>query len=117
MMALIAEIISWILLLIGSALTVIGAFGLVRLPDFFTRLHPAGITDTLGASLILLGLAVQAGWTLVALKLLLIILFLFFTSPTSSHAAARAALADGLRPKDVEELPTDISPEVRESGE
>jgi multicomponent Na+:H+ antiporter subunit G len=97
-MALIADIVSWILIVAGSGFMIIGAIGLVRMPDFYSRLHPAGLTDTLGAGLLLLGLCLQAGFTIVALKLLLIIVFLFFTSPLSSHVTARAALSAGLKP-------------------
>jgi multicomponent Na+:H+ antiporter subunit G len=83
----------------GSLLMVVGALGLIRMPDFYTRMHAAGITDTLGADLILLGLMVQAGFSLVTVKLLLIGAFLFFTSPTSTHAIANAALTAGLKPQ------------------
>jgi len=98
MMSIVLDILSWILLLGGSAVVVIGAIGLIRMPDFYTRLHPAGVTDTLGAGMILSGLMLQAGLSLITIKLLMILVFLFFTSPTSSHATARAALADGLKP-------------------
>jgi multicomponent Na+:H+ antiporter subunit G len=97
-MSIVIDILSWFLLLGGSVVVVIGAFGLIRMPDFYTRLHPAGVTDTLGAGMILLGLILQVGFSLIAVKLLMIILLLFFTSPTSSHATARAAMADGLKP-------------------
>ncbi len=97
-MSFVVDTISWLLLLTGSFVVVIGAFGLIRMPDFYTRLHPAGVTDTLGAGLIILGLIFQVGFNLIAVKLVLILLFLFFTSPTSSHATARAAMADGLKP-------------------
>ncbi len=90
--------LSWLLLLAGAAFVIIGAFGMLRLPDFYSRLHPAGLTDTMGAGLILLGLLLQAEVAIVAVKLLLIAGFLLFTSPTSGHATARAALAAGLRP-------------------
>ena len=92
------EIASWILLLIGSAFCVIGATGLLRMPDFFTRMHAASVVDTLGAAFILLGLMLQAGLSLVTVKLLAIGLLLFFTSPVATHALARAALARGVRP-------------------
>lgn len=97
-MALFADIASWALIVAGSVFLVIGGIGLNRMPDFYSRLHPAGLTDTMGAGLLLLGLCLQAGLTLVTLKLLLIAVFLFFTSPVSSHVTARAALAAGLRP-------------------
>ena len=82
----------------GSIFVLIGGFGLIRLPDFYTRLHAAGITDTLGAELILLGLMFQAGLSLVTVKLILISLFIFFTSPTATHAVANAARVMGLKP-------------------
>ncbi|MFO1428808.1 MAG: monovalent cation/H(+) antiporter subunit G [Candidatus Competibacteraceae bacterium] len=90
---------SALLLAGGMAILLIGSLGLLRMPDFYTRLHPAGMTDTLGAGLVLLGLMLQAGPTLVAIKLLLILLLLWFTSPVASHALARAALSDPENPK------------------
>lgn len=90
---------SWMLLLIGGAFCVIGAVGLLRMPDFFTRMHAASIVDTLGAAFILLGLMLQAGPTLVTVKLVAIGVLLFFTSPVATHALARAALARGVEPE------------------
>ena len=98
MIELILNLISAGLLAAGSIFILIGAFGLIRLPDFYTRLHAAGITDTLGAELILLGLMFQAGLSLVTVKLILISLFIFFTSPTATHAVANAARVMGLKP-------------------
>lgn len=98
MIELILNLISAGLLAAGSIFVLIGAFGLIRLPDFYTRLHAAGITDTLGAELILLGLMFQAGLSLVTVKLILISLFIFFTSPTATHAVANAARVMGLKP-------------------
>ena len=97
-MAMIVDALSWIFLLTGSFLGISGGFGILRFPDFFTRLHAAGVTDTLCAALILLGLMMQAGWGLVAVKLFFIILFVSFTSPVAAHALARAALHGGLKP-------------------
>ncbi|VAX10320.1 Na(+) H(+) antiporter subunit G [hydrothermal vent metagenome] len=96
---MIIDILSWICLLAGGALGIIGGIGIHRFPDFYSRLHAAGIADTLCAMLILLGLGLQAGWTIAAFKLALIFVFLFFTSPTASHALANAALHSGLKPK------------------
>ena len=81
-------------LLTGGLFGVVGGIGLIRFPDFYSRLHAAGITDTLCALLIIAGLLIQAGLALVSIKLLLILLFLLFTAPTASHALARAAMAD-----------------------
>ena len=97
-MSLVADVASWLLLSAGAAFVVIGSIGLLRLPDFYSRLHPAGLTDTLGAGLMLLGLAAQSGASLVTVKLIIIIVLLWLTSPTSTHATARAALAAGLQP-------------------
>ena len=98
MIELILNLISAGLLAAGSIFVLIGAFGLIRFPDFYTRLHAAGITDTLGAELILLGLMFQAGLSPVTVKLILISLFIFFTSPTATHAVANAARVMGLKP-------------------
>lgn len=92
------DILSWACLLLGGFFSMVGGIGILRFPDLFTRFHAAGITDTLGAGLILLGLMLQAGWTLVTVKLLLILAFGFFTSPTATHALAKAALHGKLRP-------------------
>ena len=68
------------------------------MPDFYTRVHAASVSDSVGAALVLLGLVLQAGWTLVAAKLLIIGLLIFFTSPAATHALAKAALERGLLP-------------------
>jgi multicomponent Na+:H+ antiporter subunit G len=90
------DILSWILLVAGGAFCVIGALGLVRLRSFFPRTHAASVLDSAGAGLILAGLLLQAGWTLVAVKLLFIGLLIFFASPTATHALANAALERGV---------------------
>jgi len=108
-MSLAAEIASWVLLLAGSLFAVIGGVGILRLPDFFSRMHGGGITDTLGAGLILTGLAVQSGLSLVTVKLVLILAFLLVSSPTSAHALAKSALAHGLGPKTLRDLEEDRS--------
>ena len=92
------EALSWLLFLLGGAGVVIGAIGIVRFPDFYTRLHAAGITDTAGAELILLAMILQAPNWLVVAKLVFIGFFLFMTSPVSTHAIAHAAWVVGLRP-------------------
>ncbi|MGW8268897.1 MAG: monovalent cation/H(+) antiporter subunit G [Burkholderiales bacterium] len=92
------DIASWALILIGGAFCITGAIGLLRMPDFFTRMHAASIVDTLGAAFILLGLVLQAGFSLVTVKLIAIGVLLFFTSPVATHALARAALARGVQP-------------------
>ena len=89
--------LSWFLLISGSVFCVIGGIGLVRLPDVYARTHAASITDTMGAGLILFGLMLQAGWTLVMVKLIMVLAFLWATSPTAGHALAKAASGMGVR--------------------
>ncbi|WP_300541413.1 monovalent cation/H(+) antiporter subunit G [Maricaulis sp.] len=82
----------------GLVFVLAGAIGVIRLPDFYTRMHSAGVTDTLGAELIVLGLVLQAhDWQTVA-KLALVGLLLFLTSPTATHAIANAAHRAGHKP-------------------
>ncbi len=90
--------LSWMCLLAGGALALTGGIGLLRLPDVYTRMHAVGVTDTLGAGLMLAGLMVQGGLSLVTIKLALIFVFLVFTSPTATHALARTAMYSGLEP-------------------
>jgi multicomponent Na+:H+ antiporter subunit G len=98
MMDVLLEILVWILLLTGSLFAIVGGIGLVRLPDLFSRMHGSGITDTLGAGSILLALMLHSGATLVTFKLGAVLFFLLLTSPTATHALARSALAEGIRP-------------------
>jgi len=91
-------LLQWTLIVIGSTFVIIGGVGLIRFPDLFTRFHAAGVTDTLGAGCIIAGLMIQAGFTLVCFKLFLILVFLFITSPTATHALAKAALHGGVTP-------------------
>jgi multicomponent Na+:H+ antiporter subunit G len=112
MAAIILDVLSFVLIGIGSFSLIIGAVGVLRLPDVYTRMHAASITDTLGAGTIILGLIIQAGLTLVAGKLFLILIFLFFTSPASSFALAHAALSSGVKPI----LNADLREDDRESS-
>lgn len=91
-----------VFLLLGSAFAVVGGIGLLRLPDFFTRIHAAGITDTMGAGLILTGLMLEAGVSLIAAKLALILAFLWISGPTATHALAKSAIESGLEPHERE---------------
>ena len=95
-MDLLLDIVSAVLLLTGGFFVFVGGFGVMRMPEFFTRMHAASLTDTGGAALILIGLMLQGGLTLVPLKLAAIFLFLFLTSPTASYALANAALLSGV---------------------
>lgn len=98
-MTALVDTLSWALLLAGGFFCVVGSVGLLRMPDFFTRMHAASVIDTLGAGLVLLGLVLQAGFGLVAVKLLMVGVLIFFASPTATHALARAAMARGLQPQ------------------
>lgn len=95
----ILEIFSYVFLLSGVFFVLVGTVGVIRLPDFYTRLHAAGLVDTLGCLLIVAGLVLQAGFNLVSIKLLLILLFILFTSPVAVHALAKAASHGGIMPK------------------
>lgn len=99
LMDTVIHVMSWLCLAGGGVFCIIGAIGLIRMPDFFTRMHAASVIETLGAGLLLLGLMLQAGLTLVSAKLLVIGLLIFFTSPTATHALVKAALARGLSPE------------------
>ena len=92
------DLVSWACLILGSIFCIVGGIGLLRLPDFYSRMHGGGITDTLGAGLVLMGLMVQGGLSLVTVKLIMIFLFLLLVSPTSTHAVAKAAFTSGLKP-------------------
>ncbi|HSN54603.1 MAG TPA: monovalent cation/H(+) antiporter subunit G [Candidatus Sulfomarinibacteraceae bacterium] len=98
------EVLSWVLILAGSVFVVIGGVGLLRLPDFYTRIHAAGITDTLGSWLIVIGLILHEGLTLNAAKLVMLLFLLLATSPLASHALAKAAYLRGLDPLQGREL-------------
>ena len=134
------EVLVWILLIGGMFFSIVGGIGLLRLPDVFSRMHGSGMTDTLGAGLILGGLTVHAiaatvllrntepgaevvlnglqhhsGLGLVAVKLIAVLFFLLVTSPTSTHALCRSALAEGVRPWTLDEG-NDEADEVRPSN-
>ena len=97
-MAILLDIVTGVFLLVGSVLILIGGWGLIRLKDVFARMHAAGMVDTLGLALILVGLMFQGGFTLVTFKLFLIFVLVLYTSPTVTHALARAVLAGGIEP-------------------
>ncbi len=92
-------IVSWILLLTGGFFVFVGGVGALRMPDLYTRMHAASLTDTLGTLLMLLGLVLQSGWTLASAKIFAILLFLMLTAPTAAYALANAARLAGLAPK------------------
>lgn len=97
-MDIVVNVLSGICLLVGGFLLFSGALGLLRFPDFYTRMHAAGVTETLASGFILLGLMLLAGWGLVLAKLIMILLFILITSPTASHALAKSAQHGKLAP-------------------
>jgi len=106
-MEMVLDILSWVAIVGGLFFMLVGTLGVLRLPDVYTRLHGAGMTDTMGAGLLLLGMALQTivdmmhgetAYWLVLVRLVLIYGFLLFTSPIATHALARAGLAGGVEP-------------------
>lgn len=93
------NILSWFLLSAGGGFVLIGGIGALRMPNFYTRMHAASLTDSMGAILILTGIMIQAGFSLATIKLLTILLFLLLTGPTASYALANAALLSGMKPQ------------------
>lgn len=85
--------------LAGAFLCIVSAIGILRFPDFYTRIHAASVTETSGASLLLIGMALMAPHWLILVKLLCIFIFLFLTNPTSTHALVNAAHVAGLQPR------------------
>ena len=103
-MSLLSDVLSWALILGGCFFILVGALGLLRMPDVFTRLHAHGVIDTMGAGMILGGLMFQTGLGLVTFKLVLVLVLVWFSSPISTYALARAALKSGEEPYWNEEL-------------
>ena len=97
-MAVVIDILSWVLLSLGGVSVLIGGVGALRMPDLYTRMHAASVTDSMGSILVLLGIMLQSGWSLATIKLAAILLFLLLTGPTASNALASAALLAGTRP-------------------
>ena len=96
---LVIDITSWLLLSAGGVFVFIGGLGALRMPDLYTRMHAASVTDTIGPALIIIGIILQAGFTLASVKLVAILLFLLLTGPTASNALASASLLAGNRPE------------------
>jgi multicomponent Na+:H+ antiporter subunit G len=98
MIAIVHLVGQW-LVAVGVTVAIVGAIGIVRFPDVYTRLHAAGVTDTGGATLAIVGLMLVSGLSLVTLKLAILWVFLMLTSPAASHALANAAFGSGERPQ------------------
>lgn len=106
-MDLVLDVLSWASILAGLFFMIVGAVGVLRLPDVYTRLHAAGMTDTMGAGFLILGMCFhtvqgmlhgETTWWTVLVRLVLVYGFVLFTSPIATHALARAGLAGGLEP-------------------
>lgn len=94
----IIDFVSTSLMAFGVFIMLSGALGVLRMKDFFSRLHPAGAADCFGAPLVLLGAVVHYGFTVMSLKIAFLVLLLFIASPTATHILAQAALAAKLKP-------------------
>jgi len=92
------DIISTLFMAIGAFFMITGALGLLRLPDFYTRLHATGKCDTLGEVLIIAGCMIYEGWSLLTIKLFLVAAFYLFAGPTATHAIMKAAYVTGVKP-------------------
>ena len=100
-LSLLIQILSWVSIVIGSCLMVIGAVGMHRFTDFWARLHAASVIESGGMIFLLLGMCLQASDWLIFFKLAFIGLFLFITGPTATHAVAKAALSEKSKEKSI----------------
>jgi multicomponent Na+:H+ antiporter subunit G len=107
---MILDVLSFLMLALGGLFVFLGGLGALRLPDLYTRMHAASLTDSLGTLLTLGGIMLQSGWSLATVKLLTILFFLMLTGPTAAYALAHAALRSDEIP------PPDAAPGVGRSG-
>lgn len=98
-MDIVITISSGLCLFIGSFLCISGGIGILRFPDFYTRMHAVSVTDTLGAGMILVGLMINSTDFLLFSKLVMVLLLTLLVGPTTSHVLAKAALHNGLTPE------------------
>jgi multicomponent Na+:H+ antiporter subunit G len=116
-MPVLVDIVSWLLIIAGSFFTVVGALGLLRMPDVFTRMHAASVIDTLGVGFLIFGMILQVGLSLVTLKLLILLALFFFTAPVVTHALARVCLHERIDPLLAEDRrPSAKAPRSRGKG-
>ena len=104
MLATLLDILSWLLLSIGGLFAFVGGLGALRMPDLYTRMHAASVTDSVAPIMIITGLVLQSGLSLASIKLIAILLFVLLTGPTASNALASAALLSGQKPERVKPL-------------
>ncbi len=95
----ILTIVSWLFLGLGSFFYLVGAFGLFRMPDVFTRMHAVSVSDTLGVGFLITGMAIETGWSLNTARLIIILAIMLYSGPIATHALAQAALHAGVKPK------------------
>lgn len=91
-------IVSGILIFAGCFFMIAASIGVLRLPDFYTRIHAGSKADSLGQTLVILGLIVFEGFNLVSIKMLLIIVFIYIANPTAAHSIVKTAWVSGLKP-------------------
>ncbi len=103
-MEMLIDIISWLLMTSGGFFVLVGGIGALRMPNLYTRMHAASVTDSIGPILVIGGLMLQAGMTLASIKLAAILVFLLLTGPTASNALASAAMLSGHRPELAQEM-------------
>ncbi len=103
-MAVFLDILSWLFISIGGFFCIVGALGVYRFPDIFSRMHAQGVIDTGGVGFILLGLILQSGFTLVSARLFLLGAFIFFISPPITYMFVRTLLHYGDTPVGTEHL-------------
>ena len=92
------EILSGLCIAVGVVALLTGSLGLIRLPDLYSRTHAVGMMDTAGVGFIILGLIIHEGFTLISVKLALVGIFMFFTSPIATHAVSQVAYRSGVKP-------------------
>lgn len=109
-MEIVLHSISILLILIGSFLCLSGGVGLLRFPDFYTRMHAASVTDTLATAMIVIGLILQTSELIIIFKLLLILVLTLFIGPTASHSLAKIALRNNVLPLTVDK---EVTPSKR----
>jgi multicomponent Na+:H+ antiporter subunit G len=116
MIGTVIDLVSWVLIALGAFFTLVGAFGVVRMPELFTRMHAASVTDTLGAGFLILAMALQGGLSLVTLKLLFLLILFVFMGPVVTHALAQAALHEGTPPLLTEDRRGERANEAADAG-
>lgn len=113
----IREIITAVFLALGCFLILVGSVGVLRFPDFYSRMHAVGKTDTLGQAFILMGLVAYEGLSMVSVKLLMIVFFMFMANPVTTHALAKAAYVAGHKPWERSAKASDYTSDEEEGPE